>query len=247
MLVSFETENAVEIKYDDTACEYTVICACREPEQRVNNDNNNNNDKNKNKRTMPWTILSVVVIDAIHNKETMHSDLTGRMSWNASTTATWPLQSRTLDSHRHLSPLHVRGRQSALDAHRSFSRLALESSAGGGPTTTKTTTKTTTATTGRTRSDHGRWIVSSSLWQNNNTVTPRASGRTRQFHFMPASGSSVRDSTSSASSSHMLMKQQHQHRAHDGSNKSVRHIVVFDKETLAQAQELKHRKSSFKL
>jgi hypothetical protein len=241
MLVSFETENAVEIKYDDSACEYTVICACREPEQRVKNDTRN--DKNKNKRTMPWTILSVVVIDAIHNKETMHSDLTGRMSWNASTTATWPLQSRTPDSHRHLSPLHVRGRQSALDAHRSFSRLALESSAGGVPTTTKTTA----TPTDRTRSDHGRWIVSSSLWQNNNTVTPRASGRTRQFHFMPASGSSVRDSTSSASSSHMLMKQQHQHRAHDGNHKSVRHFIVFDKDTLAQAQELKHRKSSFKL
>ena len=215
IVASLETENAVEIKYDASAHEYTVICACREPQQCVTNST---------KRADPWTILSVVVIDAIHNSQTTHSDLTGRMSCTASTASGWPIQSRTLDSHRPLSPLHQKGRQSALDAHRSFSRSALESSS-------------LSSASVRTRQEQGRWIVSSSFQNSNSSLTPRASGRTRRFNFMP----STRESS---------MYRQHQldGSRRCGSMRSVRPIIVFDKDALLmQAQDLQHSKSSFRL
>jgi hypothetical protein len=187
----FELENAVEIKYDASSCEYTVICACRETQRRVMHASAHHPHNH-------WTILSVVVIDAIQNQETMHSDLTGRMSCNPSAVAR-PLRSRTTDI-RPLSPLHQRGRQSALDAHRSFSRSALESS------------------TGRTRPEQGRWIASSFQNTSNNSITPRASGRTPHFNFMPARESSYKHNRC-----------------------SPRHVILFDKEALADAQELKPR------
>ncbi|KAI2513287.1 hypothetical protein MHU86_1058 [Fragilaria crotonensis] len=194
MTPSLELENAVEIKYDASSCEYTVICACREAQYGVIHANVHHPYNH-------WTILSVVVIDAIQNRETMHTDLTGRMSCDPSTVAP-PLRS---PMNRPLSPLHQKGRQSALDAHRSFSSSAMASSKG------------------RSRPEQqGRWIASSFQNISSSSITPRASGRTPHFSFMPAREPSYK-----------------YHRP--------QRIIIFDTEALTEEQELQPRKQSFRL
>ena len=97
---STEIDNAVEINYDSTEAEYTVISAFRE---RVN------------RKKGTWKIHSVVVIDAIHNTEKLPENVPRGSTFGF-------MRSRSRAEDRHLSPAKMRGRHSALDRYRSFSR-----------------------------------------------------------------------------------------------------------------------------
>jgi hypothetical protein len=93
-------ENVIEIKYDSKASEYTVISASREKLSR--------------KKKGAWMISSVVVIDAIQNVE--------KVAAPAPSKAFGFIRSRSRADDRRLSPAKSRGRYSALDRHRSFSK-----------------------------------------------------------------------------------------------------------------------------
>ena len=162
MRESFEPENAVEVKYDALAREYTVICACREPCQQYLKSSNRSNAAMMRSQ---WTIHSVVVIDAIQNQEMMHNDLTGRMSCTSALQG-WVPRTRLMED-RHLSPFPKKNRSAALRKQRSLCVM------------------TSAASVDSMQLNKDRWKSSSLQIVKHNSITPRASIQTQHRNKAP--------------------------------------------------------------